>query len=53
MYVEGRNNLSLCMRKPAIWVPTRFDTNRAVQSQKIVRGWKFLDLENGGIVLSM
>ena len=24
-----------------IWVPNRSDTNRAVQSQKIVRGWKF------------
>ena len=29
------------MRKPTIWVPTRSDTNRPVQSQKIVRGWKF------------
>ena len=30
------------MRKPTIRVPTRSDTNRAVlQSQKIVRGWKF------------
>ena len=27
--------------KPALWVPTRPDTNRAVQSQKMVRGWKF------------
>ena len=33
--------LSLCMIKPTIWVPTRSDTNRAVQSQKMVRGWKF------------
>ena len=29
------------MRKPTIWVPTRSDTNRAIQSQKMVRGWKF------------
>ena len=29
------------MRKPTIWVPTRSDTNRAVQSQKMVGGWKF------------
>ena len=29
------------MRKPTIWVPTRYDTNRAVQSQKMVTGWKF------------
>ena len=26
------------MRKPTIWVPTRSDTNRAVQSQKIEAG---------------
>ena len=24
-----------------IWVPTRSDTNRHVQSQKLARGWKF------------
>ena len=24
-----------------IWVPTRTDTNRGVQAQKMVRGWKF------------
>ena len=29
------------MRKPTIWVPTRSDTNQAVQSQKMVSGWKF------------
>ena len=29
------------MRKPTIWVPTRSDTNRSVQSQKIDKGWKF------------
>ena len=27
-------NLSLCVRKPTIWFPTRSDTNRPVQSQK-------------------
>ena len=32
---------SLCVRKPTMRVPTRSDTNRAVQSQNIVRGWKF------------
>ena len=31
----------------------RSDTNRAVQAQKMARGWKFLDLENIGIVLSV
>ena len=35
------SQLSVCMRKPTIWVPTGSDTNRAVQSQKMVRGWKF------------
>ena len=33
--------MSLCMRKLTIWVPTRSDTNRPVQSQKMARGWKF------------
>ena len=35
------SHMSLCMGKPTIWVPTRADTNRAVQSQKMARGWKF------------
>ena len=29
------------MKKPTILIPTRSDTNLAVQSQKMVRGWKF------------
>ena len=33
--------MSLCVRKPTVWVPTWSDSNRAVQSQKMVRGWKF------------
>ena len=36
-----KGDMSLCMRKPNIWVPTRSDTNRAVQSQKMVRSLKF------------
>ena len=36
-----RRNMSLCVRKSTIWVPTMSDTNQAVQSQKMVRGWKF------------
>ena len=28
------------MRKPNMWFPNRSDTNRAVQAQKIARGWK-------------
>ena len=34
-------NISMCVRKSTIWVPTRSDTNRAVQSQNMVKGWKF------------
>ena len=42
------------MRKQTIWVPTRSDTNWAVQSQKMVKGWmEILDLEIEGIVLSV
>ena len=42
------NYMSLCVRKPTFWVPTRSDTNRAVQSQKMVRGWKFcIEVEEG------
>ena len=33
--------MSLCVRKPTIWVPTRSDTNRAEQSQKQTRSLKF------------
>ena len=31
----------MCAKKTTILVPTRSDTNRAVQPQKMVRGWKF------------
>ena len=33
--------MNRCVRKPTIRVPTRSDTTRGVQSQKMVRGWKF------------
>ena len=29
------------MRKPTFWFPTYFDTNQAVQLQKMARGLKF------------
>ena len=29
------------MRKPTMWFLNRSDTNRAVQAQKMARGWKF------------
>ena len=41
LVVSGRRNEQQCVRKPTIRVPTRSDTNRAVQEQKLVRGWKF------------
>ena len=33
--------INLCVRKPTIWLPTRSDTNRPVQSQKQARFLKF------------
>ena len=38
-------------RKTTIWVPTRSDTNRAIQSQKMVRGWKFCIYVEEGLYL--
>ena len=34
-------NMSCIMRKPTLWFLNRSDTNRAVQAQKMARGWKF------------
>ena len=34
-------HISRIMRKLTIWFPTRSDTNRAVQAQKMARGWNF------------
>ena len=34
-------NVSRIMRKPTMWFPNRFDTNRAVQAQKMARSWNF------------
>ena len=39
--LTGDNSNGVCVRKSTIWVPIRSDTNRAVQSQKMVRGLKF------------
>ena len=33
--------MSLCVGKSTFCVPTRSDTNRTVQSQKMARGWIF------------
>ena len=37
----GRYHMSRDARKPVSGFPTRFNLNRPVQSQKMVRGWKF------------
>ena len=39
--LSKKEYMSLCVSKTTIWVPTRSDTNRAVQAQKLVRGLKF------------
>ena len=39
----------MCERKPTIWVPTKSDTYRAVQSQKIARSLKFCMKEEEGL----
>ena len=39
--IAGSRINSIRVRMPTIWVPTRFDTDRAVQSQKMARLWKF------------
>ena len=36
-----RYDLSRLVGKPTMWFPTRFDTNRAVQAQKMARDWTF------------
>ena len=33
---ECQKHLSLCVRKPTIWVPTRYDTNRVVQVRSVI-----------------
>ena len=41
--------MSLCMRKPTIWVSDQVDTNQPVQSQKIARSLKFRMKEEEGL----
>ena len=36
-----KHRMSLCMGKPQFWFLNRSDTNQAVQTQQIARGWKF------------
>ena len=45
--------LSHLVGKPTMWFPIRFDTNRAVQAQKMAEDGKLWILERRGIVLSM
>ena len=46
---QKKQQMSLCMRKPTIWVSDQVDTNRAVQSQKIARSLKFQMKEEEGL----
>ena len=39
--INSNVNLSRPVRKPTMWFPTRPDTNRPVQSQKMARSLKF------------
>ena len=39
--IRSRKDLSHLMEKPTMWFPNRFDTNQAVQSQKMARSLKF------------
>ena len=48
-----KDDMSRVMRKPTFLFPTRFDTNQAVQPQKMARGLEISDLERRGVVLSM
>ena len=36
-----KHRMSLCMGKPQFWFLNRSDTNQAVQTQQMARGWKF------------
>ena len=40
-FLKKKVYMSRVMRKPTFWFPTWFDTNRAVQPQKMARGLKF------------
>ena len=41
------------MRNPVMWFLNRYDTNQAVQSLKMAKAWKFVDLESRGFFLSV
>ena len=47
--MKCEQNMSLCLRKQTIWVPTRSITNRAVQPQKQATSLKFGILEKEGL----
>ena len=43
--------MSCVKRKPTLWFPKRANIKRAVQAQKMAKGWLFLNLESRGIVI--
>ena len=40
-YIYLNLDMSHLMRKQTMWFPTRSDIKKAVQAQKMARGWKF------------
>ena len=49
MSLNSISEMSLVVRKPVFGFPTRSDTNKAVQPQKIARGLKFRILKVEGL----
>ena len=47
--ISFSKHLSCVMRKPTMWFLNRFDTNRAVQAQKMARSLKFRIQEEEGL----
>ena len=43
--------MSCIMRKTTMWILNRSDKNRAVQAQKLARGWKFGLLESRRVII--
>ena len=41
--------MSRLVGKPTMWFPTRSDTNRPVQAQKMARGWKVWTWKEEGL----
>ena len=51
--ISFTKHMSLIMTNPTMWFLNRFDTNQAVQVQKMAKRLETLDLESRGIALSV